>query len=148
MELADPARKGEPEYVYVSGTLSGNPMCAAAALATLKELSRPGVYDGLRDMGERYRRELAAIFDEHGVPAQVQGIGPFFQVFFTPNPVTDYRGQTQADRKRFESFVRKMFAQGIFMSRRAKNYLSTVHDESDLKEFLEAARTVCAGGID
>ncbi len=148
MELADPARKGEPEYVYISGTLSGNPVCAAAALATLEELSRPGVYDGLRDMGDRYRGELAALFDEHGVPAWVQGVGPFFQVFFTPNPVTDYRGQTQADRKRFESFVRKMFAQGIFMSRRAKNYLSTAHGEPDLGEFLEAARAVCAGGLD
>ena len=148
MELADPVRKGEPEYVYISGTLSGNPMCAAAALATLQELSRPGVYDGLHEMGERYRRELAALFDEHAIPAQVQGIGPLFQVFFTPNPVTDYRGQTQADRKRFESFVRKMFAQGVFMSRRAKNYLSTAHSESDLEEFLEAARTVCAGGLD
>ena len=148
MELADPVRKGEPEYVYISGTLSGNPMCAAAALATLQELSRPGVYDGLRDMGERYRRELAALFDEHAIPARVQGVGPLFQVFFTPYQVTDYRGQTQADRKRFESFVRKMFAQGVFMSRRAKNYLSTAHGESDLEEFLEAARTVCAGGLD
>ena len=148
MELADPVRKGAPEYVYISGTLSGNPVCAAAALATLEELSRPGVYDGLRDMGDRYRVELAALFDEHGVPARVQGVGPFFQVFFTPNPVTDFRSQTQADRKRFESFVRKMFAQGIFMSRRAKNYLSTAHGESDLGEFLEAARAVCAGGLD
>ena len=148
MELADPARKGEPEYVYISGTLSGNPVCAAAALATLEELSRPGVYDGLRETGERYRMELAALFDEHGIPARVQGIGPFFQVFFTQNPVTDYRGQTQADRKRFESFVRKMFARGVFMSRRAKNYLSTAHGEPDLGEFLEAARAVCAGGID
>ena len=148
MELADPARKGEPEYVYISGTLSGNPVCAAAALATLEELSRPGVYDSLRGMGEQYRMELAALFDEHGVPARVQGIGPFFQVFFTQNPVTDYRAQTQANRKRFESFVRKMFARGIFMSRRAKNYLSTAHGESDLAEFLEAARAVCAGGID
>ena len=148
MDLADPARKGEPEYVYISGTLSGNPVCAAAALATLEELSRPGVYDGLRGMGEQYRMELAALFDEHGVPARVQGIGPFFQVFFTQNPVTDYRAQTQANRKRFESFVRKMFARGIFMSRRAKNYLSTAHGESDLGEFLEAARAVCAGGLD
>ena len=148
MELADPARKGEPEYVYISGTLSGNPVCAAAALATLEELSRPGVYDGLRETGERYRMELAALFDEHGIPARVQGIGPFFQMFFTQNPVTDYRGQTQADRKRFESFVRKMFARGVFMSRRAKNYLSTAHGEPDLGEFLEAARAVCAGGLD
>ena len=148
MALADPGRKGEPEYVYISGTLSGNPTCAAAALATLEELSRPGVYDGLREMGERYRRELAALFDEYGVPARVQGIGPFFQIFFTPNPVADYRGQTQADRKRFESFVQKMFARGVFMSRRAKNYLSTAHSESDLGEFLEAARAVCAEGLD
>jgi glutamate-1-semialdehyde aminotransferase len=77
----------------------------------------------------------------------VIGLGSIFQIFFTKGPVTDYRGQTRADRKIFDAFVQKMFAKGVFMSRRAKNYISTAHTEADLDEFLSAADAVCAAGI-
>ena len=52
-----------------------------------------------------------------------------------------------ANRPMFEDFAQKMFAKGIFLSRRAKNYISTAHSEKDLDEFLTAADAVCAGGI-
>jgi len=147
MELADPARKGNANYVYFSGTLSGNPLCCAASLATLEELRRPGTYEKLAALGDKFREGLADVFARHGIAAQVIGVGSLFQIFFTNNPVNDYRGQTRADRDTFEVFVRKMFAKNIFMSRRAKNYISTAHTEKDLDEFLSAADTVCASGL-
>ena len=147
MQLADPARKGSASYVYFSGTLSGNPLCCAASLATLAELSRPGVYEKLHHFGDAFRQGAAGIFAKHGIPAQVIGAGPMFQIFFTSDPIINYRSQLRADRKRFETFVREMFAQGVFMSRRAKNYISTAHDESDLDRFLTAAEAVCADGL-
>lgn len=147
MELADPSRKGSENYVYFSGTLSGNPLCAAASLATLAELSKPGVYDGLHKMGEMFRQGLARVFAKHGIPAQVIGLGPLFQVFFTTEPVNSYRSQIRADRKRFDVFTRRMFAKGIFMSRRAKSYISTAHTEKDLDRLLTAADQVCAAGL-
>jgi glutamate-1-semialdehyde 2,1-aminomutase len=147
MELADPAKKGKSNYVYFSGTLSGNPLCCAASLATLEELRRPGTYERVNVLGEKFRDGLADVFAHHGISAQVIGLGSLFQIFFTNSPVTDYRGQTRADRKIFEAFVQKMFAKGVFMSRRAKNYISTAHTETDLDEFLNAADAVCAAGI-
>ncbi len=147
MELADPSRKGKPDYVYFSGTLSGNPLCCAASLATLEELRRPGTYDKLNAMGDRFREGLAEVFARHGIAAQVIGIGSLFQIFFTKDPVKDYRGQTRANRPLFETFARNMFAKGVFLSRRAKNYISTTHTEKDLDEFLTAADAVCAAGL-
>jgi glutamate-1-semialdehyde 2,1-aminomutase len=147
MELADPAKKGTDNYVYFSGTLSGNPLCCAASLATLHELRQSGTYEKLDALGAKFRDGLADVFARHGIVAQVIGLGSLFQIFFTNDPVTDYRGQTRADRKVFETFVLKMFSKGIFMSRRAKNYISTAHTENDLDEFLSAADAVCASGI-
>ena len=143
MALADPSLKGKPNYVYFSGTLSGNPLCCAASLATLEQLKRPGTYEKLDEMGDRFREGLAGIFVKHGLQAQVVGVGSLFQIFFTTDPVKDYRGQTRANRALFETFARNMFAKGIFLSRRAKNYISTAHTERDLDEFLSAADSVC-----
>jgi glutamate-1-semialdehyde 2,1-aminomutase len=147
MALADPSLKGKPNYVYFSGTLSGNPLCCSASLATLEELRKPGTFEKLNATGDRFREGLAEVFKRHGITAQVIGIGSFFQIFFTPDPVKDYRGQTRANRALFEVFARNMFAKGIFLSRRAKNYISTAHSDSDLDEFLTAADAVCAAGL-
>jgi glutamate-1-semialdehyde 2,1-aminomutase len=147
MALADPGKKGKPDYVYFSGTLSGNPLCCSASLATLEELRRPGTYQKLNAMGDRFREGLAEVFKRHGIQAQVIGIGSLFQIFFTPDQVKDYRGQTRANRALFEVFAKNMFAKGIFLSRRAKNYISTAHSEKDLDEFLTAADAVCAAGL-
>jgi len=45
--LADPRHKGRPDYAYVNGTLHGNPVAAAAGLATLRVLEAPGFYERL-----------------------------------------------------------------------------------------------------
>lgn len=148
MMLANPARKGTAEYVYISGTLAGNVLSATASLATLAELRKPGVYDRLHALGKKFREGLAKVFEESGIPAKVTGEGPMFQAFFTKEPVIDYRSQKRADAERFDRFTRKMFAKDVYMSRRAKNYISTAHTEADLDEFLTAARAVVHAGID
>lgn len=147
MMQANPAKKGTPEYVYISGTLAGNILSATASLATLAELRKPGVYEKLHSLGKKFREGLATVFKEAGIPTQVTGEGPMFQAFFTKDPVYDYRSQKRADADRFDRFTRKMFAQGVYMSRRAKNYISTAHNEADLDEFLTAARKVVKAGF-
>ena len=47
IEGANPARKGSPDFAYINGTLHGNPIAAAAGLATIAELEAPGFYDDL-----------------------------------------------------------------------------------------------------
>ncbi len=60
MEQASPRRGGQPGYVFISGTLSGNPIGATAGLATLTELRQPGVYraagTGWRAVAARLQR--------------------------------------------------------------------------------------------
>src|SRR5512133_615649 len=48
MDLCDNARKGSGDYVYMTGTLNGNPVSAAAGVATLKELKGKNLYTRIR----------------------------------------------------------------------------------------------------
>jgi glutamate-1-semialdehyde 2,1-aminomutase len=62
------------------GTFNGNPVAAAAGLATLRHLT-PERYEALETAGDRLRAGLAAAFGRDGVDASVGGIASIFQVF-------------------------------------------------------------------
>src|SRR5204863_6636453 len=47
LDQADPRRLGRPDYVFISGTLSGNPLGATAGPATLAELAQTSAYERL-----------------------------------------------------------------------------------------------------
>src|SRR5262249_60324344 len=57
---------------YQAGTLSGNPLATTAGLATLAELARPGVYEGLEQAGRGPRAPSAG----GGGPGPVHPHGP------------------------------------------------------------------------
>jgi len=135
MRLADHRRRGCDDYAYVSGTLNGNPVAAAAGLATLDVLDGPGAYDHLHRMGDRLRSGLRDVFRLAGVPAQVLGIGPLFQVFITDSPIVDHRGMRRADVATIDSISTFVFDRGHFLSRE-KGYLSLAHTEKDVDELV------------
>jgi glutamate-1-semialdehyde 2,1-aminomutase len=149
MKLADPGRKPARDYVYVSGTLSGNPLCCAAALAGLTELAHPGVYERLHQMGEAFSAGFASVFAEEGIPVRMAGVGPMFRIFFTEerDPPHNYRSQKSSDQALFVRFAEALFQHGVFMSPRPKSYLSTAHSNDDLALLMDATHKVCKAGI-
>src|SRR5207245_634987 len=100
MHHVDAALEGSPDYVWQAGTLNGNPVAAVAGLATLAELRKPGTYERLFATGKRLRDGLAAAARKHGLPAQVSGEPPVFDIIFTDRPAVDYRATLTADRRR------------------------------------------------
>ncbi|MGH2534229.1 MAG: aspartate aminotransferase family protein [Thermomicrobiales bacterium] len=88
-----------------SGTYSGHPMSVLAALATIAELSEPGVYEQLNATADAFYRNLQAIFDRHDLPVRVQGRGARFGIYFgRREPVltwADARGHNHEMNKRF-----------------------------------------------
>src|SRR3989442_15890991 len=75
-------RRGREPYAWGSGTLNGNPLGAAAGLATLDVLARPGVYPRLHELGQRLRDGLMAAGRAGGLPLWAGGGGPGCQGFF------------------------------------------------------------------
>ena len=69
------------------GTLSGNPVAAAAGLATLEILRRPGAYEQIFATGRELMSTLRQLLHEAGIPAQVMGEPPLFEVVFTADPI-------------------------------------------------------------
>jgi glutamate-1-semialdehyde 2,1-aminomutase len=138
IELANPRKKGAPDYVYMSGTLNGNPVSAAAGLATLHELEKPGAYDRLRAVGDRLRGGLRAIASRLGLPAQVLGQGPLANIYFTSEPVLDYRSSLKSDSRIIQQLGSELLARGVLTNLAAKMYLSLAHTDGDIDTTLQA----------
>ncbi len=138
LELANPRKKGAPDYAYMSGTLNGNPLSAAAGLATLEVLQRPGSYERLRQVGDSLRAGLRDILAHLGIPAQVLGTGPLANIYFTSEPIVDYRSSLKADSRTTQQLGRALLSRGVLTNLAAKMYLSLAHSDADIQRTLEA----------
>jgi glutamate-1-semialdehyde 2,1-aminomutase len=136
MELADQSRRGQSDYAFMSGTLNGNPVAAAAGLATLDVLAEPGAYERLDAAGARLRHGLAGAFADAGIPAHVLGVGPIFQVVVTDERPIDYRGVKAGDASVMRRLARELYAAGLFLSG-DKGYISLAHTDEDLDHAVE-----------
>jgi len=136
MRHFDPALEGTPEYVSQVGTLNGNPIAAAAGVATLAELRKPGAYDRLRHVGTRVRDGLAAAVKRHGIDAQVTGEPQVFDVMFTDRAIVDYRATLTADRAKLAIFNEHCLRGGIVKGGQ-KIYVSLAHSDADVARTLE-----------
>ena len=131
-----PDLDGTPEFVAQAGTLNGNPIAAAAGLATLAELRKPGTYARLFATGARLKEALAAAARRANLPAQVAGEAPVFEIYFTDRPITDYRATLAADPVRHAAFTRAMLERGVVKAAQ-KFYVSLAHGEEDVERTME-----------
>jgi glutamate-1-semialdehyde 2,1-aminomutase len=137
MKPFDPGRDGKGEFISQSGTLNGNPIAAAAGLATLAELRKPGAYERLHETGRRLMKGLGEIAQRSGLAAQVVGEPVVFDLLFTAEPVTDYRSLQKADGGLARAFTTELIKRGVVKNTQ-KMYVSLVHSDADVARTLEA----------
>jgi glutamate-1-semialdehyde 2,1-aminomutase len=146
LDTANPRRApypADPQSIIASGTFNGNPLSAAAGLATLNELEKAGTYERLYAMGDRIIREIERMGQEFSIPLKVGGEGPVLQVLFTEDEaILNYESMLYANKARAYTFGVEMIRRGCFISPFEKIYLSTMHSDSDLDRLLESAREV------
>jgi len=138
LALTDPANRASPNYSFVGGTLSGNPISAVAGLATLAELRQPGLYERLFATGNRLRQGIEALGRDLGIGVQAPGEGPVFQVFFREQPIRSLQDSSAADPALAWQFGLELLNRGIFHTPGAKFYVSTAHGEPEVARTLEA----------
>ncbi len=128
--------------VYQAGTLSGNPLAVAAALATLELLEADGVYERLSATTEALAKGLSALGEELGIPISTRAIGGMFGFFFHPGPVNSFVDAQQSDAAQFKRFFNAMLEQGVYLapSPYEAGFVSLAHTQRDVKTTLEAAR--------
>ena len=139
----DAGKVGADGFTQQIGTLSGNPLAAAAGLKTMEILRRPGSYERLRHNG----RTLMDAFEKHlsaaGVDHQIVGDPVLFDVVFTANPVRDYRGffaHDAAMAKRFNTLLRER----NILKPDSKVYISLGLTDEDLDETVHAIASAAA----
>lgn len=136
--LTDPQQRGKGPYAVLGGTLSGNPVASTAGLATLAELKKPGVHERLFATGNRLREGIVALGRDLGIPLQVPGVGPVFQVFFTAHAIRRHEDTLGADSALAYRFAMELLQRGIFHAPNTKFYLSTAHTDAEIDQTLVA----------
>jgi len=132
----DKGAVAEDAFLVQIGTLSGNPIAAAAGLKTLEILKRPGAYDRIFKTGRALMEGYAEILKRARVKARVVGDAPMFDVVFTDREVKDYRSALgdEATMKRLNVMLR---ARGILKGE-SKYYISLAHTDEDVTFTLDA----------
>ena len=133
----DKGKVGEDAFLMQIGTLSGNPVAAAAGLATLEILRRPGAYEQIHETGRELMSILRQLLHEARIPAQVVGEPPLFDVVFSAEPVTDYRGMLHNDMDMVRRFNALLRERGILKGEQ-KYYVSLAHTADDVRFVRDA----------
>jgi glutamate-1-semialdehyde 2,1-aminomutase len=127
--------------VYQAGTLAGNPLAMRAGIATLKELSKPGLFEGIHELASRLTSGLEEALRSAGIPAQVNKIGSLSTIFFAPQPVANYGDAKRSDTKQYARFFREMLQRGILLapSQFEAAFVSAAHTPCDIERTIKAA---------
>jgi glutamate-1-semialdehyde 2,1-aminomutase len=133
----DKAAVGEGQSLMQVGTLSGNPVAAAAGLKTLEILRRPGSYERIYQTGTAIMTAIREACGEHGIPVQVVGEPVMFDAVFTDRPIVNYRDMLRGDAARSATFNRVLREHGIFKSP-SKFYVSLAHTDDDVAQTVSA----------
>jgi glutamate-1-semialdehyde 2,1-aminomutase len=124
--------------VYQAGTLSGNPLAAAAGLATLAHLD-VAAYARLDTLTNRLATGFAELAT--GRPLQVAEAPGLVTLFFSPEPVRDFAGAAACDLEAHARFCRAMLDRGVYPppAQFEAWFVSLAHGEASIDRTLEAA---------
>jgi glutamate-1-semialdehyde 2,1-aminomutase len=131
--------------VYQAGTLAGNPLAVAAALATLEQLDA-GAYTRLESITEQLASGLRTAAAEAGVAVTVQSVPGLLTPFFSEQPVTDYAAAAACGLDGYGAWCRSLLAHGIYppASQFEAWFPSLAHTEADVELTVKAAAAAFA----
>lgn len=143
LDCVNPKRKGEPAYAYINGTLHGNPIAAAAGLATLSVLERPGFYEALNAKSDRLTRALQEVLDRNGLPAIAAGRNSFWQLLFMNAEPANQADIMASDTERMKRLDLALLPGRIYVLPGVRRFVSAVNDEEDLAWTVGALDAAC-----
>ena len=134
--------------VYQAGTLSGNPLAMAAGLATLMQVEKPGFYQRLSLLTKELIAGLADVAVQQNVPFCGASLGGMFGFCFNnKQQVLDYADVAASDERLFKCFFHGMLEKGIYFapSMYEAGFVSSAHQQEEIKRTVEAAESVLSG---
>ena len=131
--------------VYQAGTLSGNPLAAAAGLTTLR-LADKAVYEALDAASAKLSELASAELARVGVPHYVGRAGNLFSIFFTSKPVSDFTSASTQNTAAFAAFFHEMLERGVYLPPSSYEawFVSAQHDDTALQIVADALPAAAA----
>ncbi len=132
--------------VYQAGTLSGNPLAAAAGLATLDGLDA-AAYERLGTLTDRLADGFEALAADR--PLQVTRAPGLVTLFFSEKPVRNFEDATACDLEAHAKFCRAMLDRGVYPppAQFEAWFVSLAHNEASVDRTLEAAGEALAEAL-
>ncbi|MEC8855772.1 MAG: aminotransferase class III-fold pyridoxal phosphate-dependent enzyme [Chloroflexota bacterium] len=141
LSVYDRSASDNDTYVNQIGTLNGNPVACAAGLATLEVMREPATYTKIHGAGAAIRNALVDICQQNGVPVQSCGEDAIFDVYFSEQPISNYRDTLSADSAMMTRFNTGLLERGILKGAQ-KYYPSAVHSDNDVEKTIQAIQEV------
>ena len=119
-----------PDALSHGGTFNGNPVSAAAGLATLRTMTADR-YEHLERLGDRLRHRLSDGIERQDVDARVTGIASLFQVF--PGLTLEANGLTPQ-----QALFLGLLLDGFHLAPRGMGAIATPTTDADVDAFADA----------
>ena len=129
MEIFDARRPGAVSH---GGTFNGNPVAAAAGLATLRELT-PDAYERLDALGERLLRRVTNAIEREHLDARVAVVGSLFQVW-AGEPAAAFATGVDGGPTLFLGLL----LEGFHLAPRGMGSIPLIATEADVDDLAEA----------
>ncbi|NNF65450.1 MAG: aminotransferase class III-fold pyridoxal phosphate-dependent enzyme [Acidimicrobiia bacterium] len=143
VDQSHPNRKGTGGYVYASGTLHGNPIGAAAGLATLALLREPGFYDALAARTCALTHAIATELGKHGQGAIVEHVGSMWQILHTTRSPQQYTDLLDANPAATVAFDIELMRRRINVVPGLRRFVSSAHTDEDFTKTVAAVADAC-----
>ncbi|GGD86186.1 aspartate aminotransferase family protein [Paenibacillus nasutitermitis] len=123
------------------GTLNGNCISTAAAIATISHLAQDNgaVYGRMEELFNGFADGIRSLLGKHGIAGVVNQIGPVMHMMFIDAAeVNDFDTFNQRDSARYARFAELMLEEGVLLRPNGLWYISTAHHKRDIEETLDA----------
>jgi len=139
MSHFDQSSVGKDKWLMQVGTLSGNPIAAAAGLKTMEVLKRDGMFAKLHQRGQEIMDCMSECFERANIHHRIVGDPSLFDVLFINEDVNNYRNSIKADAKLNARFNQGLRKRKIFKAS-AKLYPSLALTDEDIYHTKEAIK--------
>lgn len=143
MDLMSPLNKGQANYSYVNGTLHGNPVAAAAGLATLAELTKPNFYKDMHALADDVCKACQEVLDKNRIPAIAAGEGSFWQILFMDKPPVNHADVMNSDMASSRALDLAQMHEGLYVLPNVRRFVSAVNTGQDIEETVRALDAAC-----
>ena len=128
------------------GTFNGNPLIAAAGIATLTEVMTRDAYAYLADIGTRLATGCTKAMDENNIPGHAVDLGAKGCVSYRPTPLRNYRDFLETRPELYLASYPWAMNRGIFMTPGDEEQwtLSVQHTDADIDAYIDQFADFCS----